>query len=386
MIELLRLFKGYIIFVAEGGFAERFLNLCRVNGINLWKVENDGSDVKACTTIQEFKKLKGFAQNAGMDIKIVKNRGLPFVAKRHKWRAGVVVGLFMTFLFIWFMSGFVWSVEIVEEGAKIENLETIVYDEGVKTGVRKSKIDILQVQENILEKIPELSWVSVNIFGSKARIEYTIAKKARPIEDKTIPKNIVAKKNGQIVLVEGYEGTNMVKEGAFVAKGSLLISGVVINGDMTEEVIRAKGKVFAITENEIIKNKSKRADSQIVESSKVRYVIYLFGLEIPLGMKDKWKMSRTDIFLVGNNTTLPVGFIREDFFSVNDKKITLNEKECSLLGLLECVEEKRKQFSLAEIEKTVSIVKQKGDQTEVKLYIKCKEDIGVEDNVFVDKN
>lgn len=388
MIELLRLFKGYIIFVAEGGFAERFLNLCKINGVNLWNVENDGENVKACTTIQEFTKLNIPAQNAGMEIKILKNCGLPFVAKRHKWRAGVLAGIILTGLFIWYMSGFVWNVEIVEEkGTKIENFEKSVYEEGVKPGTRKSKIDILQVQENLLEQFPELSWVSVNIFGSKAQIEYTIAKKNTPLTDESTPKNIIAQKSGQIVLVEGYEGTNMVKEGEFVAQGSLLISGVVTNGDLTEELVRAKGKVFAITENEIVKNQSNKIDTKIVFSSKSRYVFYLFGLKIPLGIKrDTDLMSTTDIFLVGNDTVLPVGFIREDNSETQKKCVTLNEKERTLLGLCESVEEKRQKFSQAEIEKTLCSVSDSDNKTQVELYIKCVEDIAVEGDVFVEKN
>ena len=388
MIELLRLFKGYIIFIAEGGFAERFLNLCRINGINLWNVENDGTNVKACTTISEFMRLKTPAQNAGMDIKILENRGLPFVARRHKWRAGVLAGILMTCGFIWYMSGFIWNVEIVDEkGQKIENLPKVVYEEGVRTGIRKSQIDVLQVQENILEQFPELSWVSVNIFGSKAQVEYTIAKKATPAQDETTPKNIIAKKNGCIVLVEGYEGTNMVKEGENVAKGSLLISGVITNGDLTEEFVHAKGKVFAVTENGVLKNNSKEFKSKVIFSTKTRYVCYLFGLRIPLGISEKdIEMSETDIFLVGNNTVLPVGFIREDNIKLRDEEVTLNKKECELLALLECVQEKRQEFSAAEIEKTKCSVEENGNKISVKLYIKCKEDIGVEGDVFVEKN
>ena len=385
MIELLRLFKGYIRFIAEGGFAERFLNLCKINGVNLWNVENDGENVKACTTIHEFAKLKIPAQNSGMEIKILKNCGLPFVAKRHKWRAGVLAGIILTVLFIWYMSGFVWNVEIIEEkGCKIENLEKSVYEEGVKTGARKSEIDILQVQENLLEQFPELSWISVNIFGSKAQVEYTIAKENTPITDESIPKNIVAEKSGQIVLIEGYKGTNMVKKGEFVAQGSLLISGVVTNGDLTEELVRAKGKVFATTENEIVKKHNEKIDTEIVEFSKSRYIFYLFGLKIPFGINHESDlMSTTDIFLIGNDTVLPVGFIREDNLRVTDKNVSLNKNERILLGLCESVEEKRNEYSQTEIEKTRCSVKNFEAETEVKLYIKCVEDISMEGGFHV---
>ena len=76
MIQILRLIKGYVEFCAEGGFPERFINLCKINGINLWNVKNDGVKVFACTTEQEFKMLSRPAENSGMTLKIQKTRGL----------------------------------------------------------------------------------------------------------------------------------------------------------------------------------------------------------------------------------------------------------------------------------------------------------------------
>ena len=57
MIQLLRLLKGYVSFTAEGGFPERFINLCNSNGIVLWDVQNDGVKVKAFTTTKDFKRI-----------------------------------------------------------------------------------------------------------------------------------------------------------------------------------------------------------------------------------------------------------------------------------------------------------------------------------------
>lgn len=76
MIQLLRLLRGYVEFCAEGGFPERFINLCNINGISLWNVKNDGVKVIACTTQKEFELLSIPAQNSGMKVKILKTRGL----------------------------------------------------------------------------------------------------------------------------------------------------------------------------------------------------------------------------------------------------------------------------------------------------------------------
>ena len=38
MLYLLRLITGYVKFRAAGRFPERFMNLCRLNGIILWDI------------------------------------------------------------------------------------------------------------------------------------------------------------------------------------------------------------------------------------------------------------------------------------------------------------------------------------------------------------
>ena len=61
-----------------------------------------------------------------------------------------------------------------------------------------------------------MSWVSINIFGTKAVLEVKENSETPQIADSTTPMNIIAKKDGQIVLVEGHKGANAVKEGDVV--------------------------------------------------------------------------------------------------------------------------------------------------------------------------
>ena len=62
IINFLRLILGFGEFEAKGGFPERFLNLCTVNGITLWQVQNDGVKVKACTSVKAYKNIKKSAR------------------------------------------------------------------------------------------------------------------------------------------------------------------------------------------------------------------------------------------------------------------------------------------------------------------------------------
>ena len=68
LVRVLRSVLGYVEFEAFGGFAERFINLCTLNGINLWDVKNDGVKVCACTDFDGYKKMRKCARNSGMRL------------------------------------------------------------------------------------------------------------------------------------------------------------------------------------------------------------------------------------------------------------------------------------------------------------------------------
>lgn len=388
MVSVIRYISGYVEFCAEGGFPERFLNLCKTNGISLWNVENDGVKVKACTSAREFENLEKPAENSGMTIKTLKNKGIPFWARRHKWRCGVLLGVAFAVCLVWYMSGFIWEVEIVEEdGVKINNFTQSLAELGVKPGARKSKIDIQSVQENLLAMYPELSWVSLNIFGDKAQIEYTPATPAPEVVDTKTPSNIVAAKSGKITLMEGYSGTNSVKEGAFVSEGSLLISGVKTNADGSEALVRARGKVFAQTENTFASKMKSENSVKITTETKLRYRLSLFGLKIPLGIKPKGEIiTCTEIPLAVNSAVLPVGIIRDEGIFVSDSKIKYNSDEAQMLNLLSCISEKRGKFKTADI-KSVNFSKDSSATGEnLTMRIICVENIALEKPVYVEEN
>ena len=380
MIQILRLLKGYVEFCAEGGFPERFINLCNIKGINLWNVKNDGVKVVAFTTEREFEELKIPAENSGMTLKIIKSRGLRSFAKRHKWRCGAVFGIVLAFCFWAFMSGYIWEVEVLApNGVNVESFTESLSDLGVKIGARKSKIDVIQVQNQLMNEYSELLWVSLNIFGGKVQVEMSEFVEQKEIIDTKTPVNVVAKKKGEIVLVKGYKGVNAVKEGDNVTKGSLLISGVVKNFDGSESFTHAKGEVFAKTEN------NEKAvclyENKILTTSQreSRYYLYVFSLEIPVGPKTRGGfLTENKKLLKSGETVLPFGIIREDNVSILRKTIEYSSEEAMLSTLLDGVKIKREKYNKSELKSVKYEFFDKKKNGELNVKINCIEDIAEE--------
>lgn len=383
MVQILRLLKGYIEFCAEGGFPERFINLCNINGINLWDVKNDGVKVTAFTTEREFQLLKMPAENSGMTLEIIKSRGLKTFAKRHKWRCGAVLGIVLAFCFWVFMSGFIWEVEILAtDGVNVEDFTESLGDLGVKIGARKSRIDIIQVQNALMNEYSELLWVSLNIFGGKVQVEMSEFVEQKEIIDTKTPVNLVAKKKGEVVLVKGYNGVNAVKEGDNVTKGTLLISGVVKNFDGSEYFTHAKGQIFAKTKNKEKVICKLNDDLQTSQEKKSRYYLYVFSLKIPLGFKTEGDfLTESRSFLKSGETVLPFGIIREDNFKKNGKRVGYSIEEAKLSGLLKAVEIKRKEYNQSELEKVEYSFDEK---VEINVKINCIEDIAEESRILTE--
>ena len=387
MIQILRLLKGYVEFCAEGGFPERFINLCNIRGINLWNVKNDGVKVVAFTTEREFEELKIPAENSGMALKIIKSRGLKTFAKRHKWRCGAVLGIVLAFCFWIFMSGYIWEIEILEtDGVNVEDFTESLADLGVKIGARKSKIDIIQVQNQLMNEYSQLLWVSLNIFGGKVQVEMSEFVEQKEIIDTKTPVNIVAKKKGEIVLVKGYNGVNAVKEGDNVTKGTLLISGVVRNFDGSEYFTHAKGEIFAKT-----KNKEKiicpyKNTLSVTSQKGNRYFLYVFSLRIPLGLKTKGEfLTESNKLLKSGETILPFGIIREDNFSALQKEVEYSPEQARLSGLLEGVKKKREKYNKSELQRVEYDFIDNENSGEINVKINCIEDIASESLIFTEK-
>ena len=387
IIKLLRLILGYVEFQASGGFPERFLNLCNINGITLWDVQNDGVKVKACTPVRAYRNIRKSAHKSGMKVRIVRKRGLPFFVKYNKARVGILVGAIVSVVFLAFSSCVLWDIEVTgNTKIKSEQLLDSLYEYNVRVGSVKSKIDTKSVEAELLKEYPQLSWASVNIFGMKAVLEVKENKDMPEIIDDNIPMNIVAKKDGRIVSVNGYNGTNVVKENDFVLTGDLLISGIKTNQDGSERLVRAKGKVFAETTTNISEKVCRIQEVQVLNEADIRYKIYLLGVQIPIGLKCKGEMIYSDKKLLkGDSTMLPLGVMWEVSYVLSHESIELTEGQAEMLSLLEIVRKKRNEFSGEyEILKTKyeKKVTEKGIVIENKVV--AKENIALERELFIE--
>lgn len=351
-LNFLRFLSGYVGFTAKGGFSERFLNLCRLNKIGLWELKNNGGVISACTDFASYKRIRSVARKSGMTVRIKKKYGLPFFFVRHKRRVGIIAGMLIGASLLLILSTRIWSIDVIGNvNVPSEKIIGVFEELGVRKGVAGSKIDIKTTEFAALRKLNELSWLNINISGSKALIEVREAVELPEIDDNdNTPADIVAARDGIITIIRPFNGTAEQEIGNAVVKGDLLISGIEENRDLTVTFCKARGYVVAKTKREMKYNQSAKITAGELVGQKRRFEINFLSFDIPLGMINRENSYRNKKELIINGVTLPLGITvyTETFYE--EKEINLSNEQKNLLGFLRFTNMCAEEFRFLEVE------------------------------------
>lgn len=248
VLQLFRFLFGYVVFRAEGGFPERFLNLCRVEHIPIWRLRSSGNGLTARTAAADYRRLRPVAARSGMRLQLQQKRGVPFALRRLRGRQGLLIGLACACLLLGLLHSRVWSIELQNEtGVPSAEILAAFEQAGLRVGARIQALDEGTVERAAIRQLPRIQWVNVNFGGCAAVIAVREAKPDAVEAPADAPANLVAARDGTVQLLQPFRGTAAVKRGAAVLKGELLISGVTDNKDGSAGFCRADGYVTAQT-------------------------------------------------------------------------------------------------------------------------------------------
>ena len=254
----------------------RFVNLCRNNGIELRHLVRRENAIQMEIDAENFKKLRPLVRKTHVKIHILNRHGPAFFFYRHKRRWWFLLGMTVFAGMIYILSLFVWQIDI-DGNCKYTDaliLQALAQMD-VKTGCRKSEIDLPEIEEELRIMYNEITWVSASIAGTKLQIELREGDlkisessgggqtgnvkrvenrennpKTQNGESETdLPANLVADEDAIITNLVVRRGTVAVRYGDEVKKGDVLIEGKVYiyNEDETlkkVDYLTAEGDVF----------------------------------------------------------------------------------------------------------------------------------------------
>lgn len=375
VLRLLRFIFGYVTFTARGGFPERFINLCRQNRISLWDLKSENSVISACTDVSCYKRIRKAAKKSGMRVRIFKKHGLSFFLNRHSRRMGLIAGMLICMSVLLILSTRIWRIEVIGN-TEIPSEEILeVFDGlGVRAGVPVSSIDEWTVEQAAIKKLPELSWVNINLTGSSAQIEVREVIEQNKVDNSEAPANIVAAKDGQIVYLRPFKGTQEKKIGTGVVKGDLLISGFIEYIDMSTSICRADGYVVARTDYQIEAESITEKRVKTLSGTEKSYSLEFLSFKIPLGRQKSGFEEKSSLYL--NGATLPFSVICRTQNSFAESKITLDKEKNSNLARLEFYDKAVNEFRYKQVEKAEIEEKKTENGYKIKGSFICLENIG----------
>lgn len=257
MKRLINLLRGYVELSATGAFPERLLNLCAQNRVQFWKLcWIDEASFTFRIALKDRKRLEELAGRAMCELSERGRRGAAVAAGRiieRRW--GFLAGLAVCFVAVNFLSKFLLVIDVagnetVPTAVILSQLQRV----GVRPGAYGPSIPEKEAANAALLGLPELSYLAINIYGTRAEVVVREAEKKPELLDEETPADIVAEVDGIIEDIQAEAGRAVFQDGDVVAKGEVLITGDMDikepeggTVDMGRLIVRAVGTVTART-------------------------------------------------------------------------------------------------------------------------------------------
>lgn len=390
MVGIIRFLRGTVEFEVKGRYPEKLLNLAAANDIPLWGVARREGRFFACVHAREYKRLRPLARKGRVRLRAQKRAGLPFFLRRFRARPGVVAGAVVFCLTVWFLSLFVWNIEITGvQALPPTQITESARELGVQSGVLKRSLNLSVLKEELMLKMPEVSWATMYIQGSTLTIDLRERQEPPTIVPKDTACNVKAMRDGVILLVQADHGSVAVEHGDVVVAGDLLISGMQEDAFGQTLLSHASGKVWAST-TRVIRKEVPLHQTVALPTGKtiVRNRLALFGVEIPLsltfapqdGLYER-TFEEEPVRVLG--VTLPASRYTEVWHELREEEVEYTPQQAQELAL-KALEE--------EIAQTLKEVKVVGREDRflmengclvLEATLDCEEDIAVEEEIII---
>ncbi|MCF3941804.1 sporulation protein YqfD [Oceanobacillus alkalisoli] len=298
--------SGFVEIEVTGKNPENFLQQCARNGIMLWEIKKPHTE--QCTAriqLKDVNKVRKLRRGSKFKIRFLDKQGIPFLKKRISRKKPLLIGLFLSLFLFFILSNMVWQVTVT---GVPEELEKKITDQLTSYGVYPGALSFTlespnQIQQLLLEDVPELLWVGVDKKGTSFYLE-GVEKLIIEKDEPAAPRHLIADKSGVIQSMYVRKGLAQVTVNEVVEKGEILVSGAIekLNTNREEgedgneekeyELVAADGEVVATTwyRAEVTVPLTAEHD-ELTGNSKETYRIKFGSLSIPI-----WPLTRSESF------------------------------------------------------------------------------------------
>lgn len=320
MRKLYDLVRGVAELEVSGAQPERILNYCSENGIEFWNASpcRDFS-ITFCVHASDVDSLLAQSGKNGIAVKLISETGGRKLVLGAKRRAVFLLAFVFCVSLAAVSSLFLWRIEI-SGNDKLSDAEILrkLSECGVDYGAYWPALSSDEIRSRIVAEMPEIAWLSLNVRSSKAEIIVHERIDKPDIVNEKAPCDIVASKSGVIRKMSVLEGESAAIVGNAVAKGDVLVRGLMSSETGDERYVHSMAQVIADTWYEI------SAQTPLLEERKTEKSGRNTAFSLVIGKKrinffsdsrnkcDSCdKINKLKYISLGDVFTLPVGYAVE---------------------------------------------------------------------------
>lgn len=230
-----------------------FLNRCAAAGVPILRAEPVGEDTLRLTLRQrDAARAEQLALRACCELTLLRSQGGRSFFRRllRRWLPALLLVCFFAGL-AW-SKLFVWEIQVTgNEAVSSARILNALAECGVTTGSFWPAYTCDTLRSELLLKVPELAWATVQIYGSRAEVVVRERVPKPDIYDARTPVDLVARREGFVTEVKALNGTAQVKAGAAAGTGEVLIAGSADSTFSGTRWVHALGSVEAETYYEL---------------------------------------------------------------------------------------------------------------------------------------
>jgi len=230
-------------------FPERLLNACAGEGIALRRPQRlDACTLRLSVQERDLEVLRGLAERQQAELRVLSRVGGSREIARLRRRAALPLGLLAVLTLLLWSNSRIWAIEVrgcetISQGKVLRALAAC----GVSEGCRWRGLSQDEVRDRMLLALPELSWMTVNVSGSRAIVTVLERVETPEIYSETATADIVASRTGIVRGMNVFNGLPFVEPGDAVTAGETLVSGRMDSLSHPARQIRARAEIWADT-------------------------------------------------------------------------------------------------------------------------------------------
>lgn len=227
MERALNILRGCARVEVRGAAPLRLLDRMASAGVAFWRTEPvDGFTLRFTLHSRDLARVRALAERSLCTLEPISELGGRETLRRLRRRGALSVCAAALLLGILLSSFFVWEIEIsgnqrVSDGAIYRALE----DSGVYVGACWPAFSGDMIRNDVILRLPDLSWIGVNVRSSRARVIVRERVEKPALYDAKTPVDIVSAATGIITKMIVLEGVPLVQAGDAVLPGETLVTG-----------------------------------------------------------------------------------------------------------------------------------------------------------------